>query len=60
MERLEAVRNRCLIKSVVVIQKCWRRHQKRLTRRRVNAAVKIQSGKSYHFMYHDGFTLEVG
>ncbi|KAM7430002.1 Unconventional myosin-XIX [Porites harrisoni] len=43
MERLEAVRNRCLIKSVVVIQTCWRRHQKRLTRRRVNAAVKIQS-----------------
>ena len=49
MERLEAVRNRCLIKSVVVIQTCWRRHQKRLTRRRVNAAVKIQSGKSLPF-----------
>lgn len=49
MERLEANRNRCLIKSVVVIQTCWRRHQKRLTRRRVNAAVKIQSGKSLPF-----------
>ena len=35
-----------MINSVLVIQKCWRRHQKHLeSRRRVNAAVKIQSGK---------------
>ena len=35
-----------MINSVLVIQKCWRRHQRHLeSRRRVNAAVKIQSGK---------------
>lgn len=43
MERLEQVRNRCLTKSVLIIQKCWRRHKRRLEQRRVTAAVLIQS-----------------
>ncbi|XP_027042559.1 unconventional myosin-XIX-like [Pocillopora damicornis] len=42
-QRLEQVRNRCLTKSVLIIQKCWRRHKRRLERRRVTAAVLIQS-----------------
>ena len=41
-KRQEEARNKRLINSVVLIQKCWRRHQ----RRRENAAVKIQSGKT--------------
>ncbi|XP_022793061.1 unconventional myosin-XIX-like isoform X2 [Stylophora pistillata] len=43
MERLEQVRNRCLTKSVLIIQKCWRRHKRRLEQRRMTAAVFIQS-----------------
>ena len=41
-KRQEEARNKRLINSVLLIQKCWRRHQ----RRRENAAVKIQSGKT--------------
>ena len=45
-KRQEKARDKRLINLVLVIQKCWRRHQKRLeSRRRANAAVKIQSGK---------------
>ncbi|KAM7443378.1 Unconventional myosin-XIX [Porites harrisoni] len=39
LKRQEEARNKRLINSVLLIQKCWRRHQ----RRRENAAVKIQS-----------------
>ena len=49
MERLEQVRNRCLTKSVLAIQKNWRRHKRRIERRRNSAAVTIQSGK-FHFL----------
>ena len=41
-KRQEEARNERLINSVILIQRCWRRHQ----RRRENAAVKIQSGKT--------------
>ena len=41
-KRQEEARNKRLINSVSLIQRCWRRHQ----RRRENAAVKIQSGKT--------------
>ena len=41
-KRQEEARNKRLINSVLLIQRCWRRHQ----RRRENAAVKIQSGKT--------------
>ncbi|KAL9980241.1 hypothetical protein ACROYT_G008799 [Oculina patagonica] len=43
MERLEQVRNKCLTKSVLTIQYCWRRHKRRIERRRNAAAVTIQS-----------------
>jgi len=41
-KRQEEALNKLLINSVLLIQRCWRRHQ----RRRENAAVKIQSGKT--------------
>ena len=41
-KRQGEARNKRLINSVLLIQRCWRRHQ----RRRENAAVKIQSGKT--------------
>jgi len=43
MERLEQARNKCLVKSVLAIQNCWRRHKRRLARKKMMAAVLIQS-----------------
>ena len=54
MERLEQVRNRCLTKSVLIIQKCWRRHKRRLEQRRVTAAVLIQSGEIPILVFRKG------
>ena len=45
MERLEQVRDKCLVKSVLIIQRCWRRHKRRVARERMAAAVVIQSGE---------------
>lgn len=43
MEKLEQVRNKCLLKSVLKIQSCWRRHKRKVAKKRMAAAVVIQS-----------------
>ena len=45
MARLEEARNECLIKSLLIIQSCWRRYKRKLTKQRKAAAVTIQSGE---------------
>lgn len=43
MARLEETRNECLVKSLLIIQSCWRRYKRKLTKKRKAAAVTIQS-----------------
>ncbi|XP_074635591.1 unconventional myosin-XIX-like isoform X1 [Acropora palmata] len=43
MARLEEARNECLVKSLLIIQSCWRRYKRKLTKKRKAAAVTIQS-----------------
>ena len=45
MARLEEARNECLVKSLLIIQSCWRRYKRKLTKKRKAAAVTIQSGE---------------
>ena len=45
MARLEEARNECLVKSLWIIQSCWRRYKRKLTKKRKAAAVTIQSGE---------------
>ena len=52
MEKLEQVRNKCLLKSVLKIQSCWRRHKRKVAKKRMAAAVIIQSGEGYHTVFH--------